>query len=131
MHLMADLQSCSSFVWEDQFSLDDSDIKILQKSSWLLFLDLREYKTADNKRSITDFVRKTSDIVTGRPGRPWLPPPPKYSNKARSKNFSFRHQGYCYIRMFRNYTGQKFPNFYRLWYNFWTIYGCFSFFLIT
>ena len=44
-------------------------------------------------------------------------------NQIRSKNISFKHQGYCFLRMFRNYTDQKFHNFYRVCYNFWTIYG--------
>ena len=67
-------------------------------------------------------------VTTGGPGGPW-PPPPQFTNHKRSKSFSFKHKGYCFLPMFRKYTNQKFYNFYRLCYNFWTIYSGFSFVL--
>ena len=36
-----------------------------------------------------------------------------------------------FLPVFRNYADQKFHDFYRLCYNFWTIYGGFPFFLNT
>ena len=59
-------------------------------------------------------------------------PPFQFLNQTKSKNFSFKRQGYCCsLRMLRNYKEQTFHNFYRVWYNFWTTYGVFSFFLTT
>ena len=60
-----------------------------------------------------------------------LPPPLQFLNQRRSKSFSFKYQGYCFLRVFRNYSDQKFQNFYRVCYNFWTIYSSFSFFNYT
>ena len=57
--------------------------------------------------------------------------PLKCPSQTRSKNFSFKHQGYCFLQMFRYYMDHKFNNFYRVCYNFWTIYGGFLFFLTT
>ena len=45
------------------------------------------------------------------------------------KHFSFKHQEYCFLQVFRKYTDQKFHDFSRVCYIFWTIYGGFSFFL--
>ena len=53
----------------------------------------------------------------------------QFPNQTRSKIFSLTQKGYCFLRMFRNYSGQKFHNFYSACYSFWTIYGGFSFFL--
>ena len=55
-------------------------------------------------------------------------PSRQFSNQEKSTNFSFEHQGYCFLPMFKNYTDQKIHNIYRASYNFWTIYGGFSFF---
>ena len=44
-----------------------------------------------------------------------LPTPPplfQFPNQARSNSFSFKHQGYSFLRVFRNYTDQKFHDFY-------------------
>ena len=63
---------------------------------------------------------------------PKLPPPPlplQFLNQTRSNCFSFKHQGYYFLRVFRNYTDQKVHNFYHVCYKFWTIYGSFLFFL--
>ena len=68
--------------------------------------------------------------TVGGQGGPWSPSL-QFSNQTRSKSFIFKHQEYCFFRMFRNYTDQKFQNFYRACCNFWTLYGGFSFFLIT
>ena len=46
-------------------------------------------------------------------------------NQTSSKNFSFEHEGYCFLWMFGNYTDQIFHNFYRACYKFWTIYAGF------
>ena len=42
-------------------------------------------------------------------------------------SYNFKHQRYCFFWVFRNYTDQKFHNFYHVCYNFWTIHGGFSF----
>ena len=47
----------------------------------------------------------------------------QFSNQARSNSFSFKHQRYCFLRVFRNYADRKSNNFYRVCYNFWTTYG--------
>ena len=52
----------------------------------------------------------------------------QYLSETRSNDFSFKHQGYCCLSVFKNYTNKKFYNFYRVFYNVWTIYGNFSFF---
>ena len=64
---------------------------------------------------------------------PTSPSPPQlqFPNQTRSNSLSLKNQGYCFLRVFRNYTVQKFHYFYRVYYNFWTIYGGFSFFLTT
>ena len=49
--------------------------------------------------------------------------PTSISNQTRTKSFSFNHRGYCFLRMFRNYTDQKFHSFYRVYYNIQTICG--------
>ena len=53
----------------------------------------------------------------------------QFPNQTRSKNFSFKHQRYCFLRMFRNYTDQNFHKLYHVYYNIWTIYW--GFFLTT
>ena len=74
-------------------------------------------------------------ISTYKAAATWGPgghgPQLQFLNQTRSKNFSFKHQGYCFLQMFRNYTDQKYHNFCRACYNFWTIYGVFSFFPTT
>ena len=45
--------------------------------------------------------------------------------------FSFKHQGYFFLRVFRNYSDQKISRFYRARYNSWIIYSGISFFLTT
>ena len=59
------------------------------------------------------------------------PLPLQFPNQIRSNSFSFKHQGYCFLRVLRNYTDRKFHGFYPVCYNFWIIYGGFSFFLTT
>ena len=58
-------------------------------------------------------------------------PPLQFPNQTRSTSFSFKHQGFCFLLALRNYTDRKLHHFYCVCYNFWTIYGGFSFFLIT
>ena len=54
------------------------------------------------------------------------------NNKTKLKRIiSFKCQGYCFLRVSRNYADQEFHNFYLVCYKFWTIYGSFSFFLTT
>ena len=79
----------------------------------------------------TKLTTKLMRFIFSRRPRGAMVPPLQFPNQKMSKSFSFKHQGYCFIRMFRNYMNQKFHNFYRQCYNFWTIYGGFSFFLIT
>ena len=66
-------------------------------------------------------------------GEPWghAPPPRPTSISEPNKvnSFSFKHQGYYFLRAFRNYMDRKFHDFYRVFNNFWTIYDEFSFFL--
>ena len=58
--------------------------------------------------------------------------PLQFSNQKMSSSFSFKHQeGHCFLWMFRNKTEEKFHDFHRVWYYFWTIDGGFSFFPIT
>ena len=70
-------------------------------------------------------------VATGRGGRGRECPPLEFSNQARSTNFSLKHQEYCFLPWFRNYTDHKFYNIYRVCWYFWKIYGGFSFFLTT
>ena len=61
-----------------------------------------------------------------------MPPPPRptsISEPNKVNSFSFKHQGYYFLRAFRNYMDRKFHDFYRVFNNFWTIYDEFSFFL--
>ena len=50
----------------------------------------------------------------GRSCHPNLPPlaPLEFPNQTRPKSFSFKHQGYCFLWLLRNYKDQKFPDFY-------------------
>ena len=49
-------------------------------------------------------------------------------NKVQQFQFQTSDQGYCYLRVFRNYTNQKLHDCYGVCYNFWTYYGSLSFF---
>ena len=53
------------------------------------------------------------------------PTPTSILEHNKVQNSTFKYQGYCFLRMLRNYTDQKFHNFCRVWYNCWTIYGAF------
>ena len=33
--------------------------------------------------------------------------PLQFPNQTRSNSFSFKHQGYCFLRVFRNYADQR------------------------
>ena len=59
--------------------------------------------------------------IEGEAGGPW--PPLQFPNQTRSKSSSFKHQGYCFLWVFRNYMDQKFYNFYHVCCDFWTIHG--------
>ena len=61
-----------------------------------------------NKNAIKRIWTRRS-VATAGPGGPSSLL--QFPNQTRSKNFSFKHQGYCFLRMFRNYTDQKFHNF--------------------
>ena len=61
--------------------------------------------------------------VATRGARGTMLPPLQFPNQTRSNSFSLKHQGYCFLRMFRNYLNQKFHDLYH--FNFWTIYGGF------
>ena len=61
-----------------------------------------------------------------------MPPSPlQFLNQTRPNKFSFKHKRYCFLWVFRNYTNQKFNGFYRVCYNYSTIYDGLSFFLTT
>ena len=64
-------------------------------------------------------------------GQGSMAPPLHFPNQTRSNSFSFKHQGCCFLRVFRNYTDQKLHDFCRVCYIFQTIYGNLSFFLTT
>ena len=69
--------------------------------------------TFSNLEIQTDSGRATGKVV--------MAPPlqfPKQTNKQRPNSFSFKHQGYSFLCVFRNYTDQKFQDFYRLCSNF-------------
>ena len=69
-------------------------------------------------------IFKTRGVATGEGGRVQvaMAPPLQFLNQTRSNSFSFKYQGYFFLRVFRNYTDHKFHDFYRECYNFWTIY---------
>ena len=69
----------------------------------------------------------------GRGARGAMPPPPPFPRlqflyETRFNCLSFKHQGYFSLWVFRNYTDQKFHNYYRVCYKFGKIYGSFSIF---
>ena len=90
---------------------------------------LKECDKASQKLNALACISRYRGPATGGPGGHG--PQLQFPNQTRSKNFSFKHHGYCFLQMFRNYTDQKFHNFCRVCYNFWTIYGGFSFFPTT
>ena len=57
-------------------------------------------------------------------GRGPMPPFNFQTKQTRSNSFSFKHQGYCFVQVFRNYTDQKFHDFY------WVCYSNLRWFLI-
>ena len=61
-----------------------------------------------------DRVVATEERAMG--AMPLLPLP--FLNQARSNSFSFKHKGYYFLWVFRNYTDQKFNDFYGVCYNF-------------
>ena len=58
-------------------------------------------------------------------------PPLQFPNQVNCNSFSFKHQGYCFLSVCRNYMDQKLYDCCRVCYNFLTIYGELSFFLTT
>ena len=56
-------------------------------------------------------------------------PPASISEPNKVQKFQFQTSRILLFRMFGNNKNQKCHNFYRLCYNFWKIYGSFSFFL--
>ena len=62
---------------------------------------------------------------------PHLIRPLQFPNQATSKSFNFKHQGYCFLRMFRNYIDQNFTVMTVYSNNFQLMYSGFSFFLQT
>ena len=70
-------------------------------------------------------------VATGGRDREVMAPLIQFTNQTRSKSFNFKHQGYCFLCMFRNYTDQKFHDFYCVCYNFWSIYDKYECFLTT
>ena len=58
-------------------------------------------------------------------------PPTSISKPNKAQKFYFKHQGYFFLRMFRNYADQKLYSSFFQFCNFWTIYGGVSFFLTT
>ena len=55
-------------------------------------------------------------------GRGAMAPPLQFSIQTKPSSFSFKHEGYCFLMVFRNYTDQKFQDFYSVCYDFRTIY---------
>ena len=70
-------------------------------------------------------------VATGGGEQGIVPPTPPHTHlpPLQFSNLCLQRQGYSFSRMFRNYTDQKSHNLYREYYNFWTVYGDFSFFL--
>ena len=66
----------------------------------------------------------------GGEGRRTMGPPFSISEANRSSNFSFKHQEYCLLRVFSNYTNQKFHDFYRISTIFGQFTAVFHFFLL-
>ena len=77
------------------------------------------------------YILECRGATNGGPGGP-CPPSPPTSNSEPNKvqQFPFQTSGILH-QVFRNYTDQKFHDFYHICYNFWIIYGGFSFFLTT
>ena len=68
-------------------------------------------------------------LATGGEGRgPILPLPYFNPNQTRSNRFGLKHQGYCFLWVFRNETEQNFPDFLHVYYNLWTFTAAFHFF---
>ena len=80
-----------------------------------------------NEKDVILAIDCQSRSHRGRAGGPSL----QFLNQTRLNSFIFKHQGYCFLRVFRNKTDKKFHGFYCLYYNFWTIYGDFTYFLTT
>ena len=96
-------------------------------TSWLTVEYYKYYKYYH----ILPFRICSWDVATwdGRgTGGPTTAPPLQFLNQTRPNRLSFKHQGYCFLRAFRNYTNQKFKTFYHVCYNFWRICSSFSFF---
>ena len=70
-------------------------------------------------------------VATGGGGTGVMPTPPTSISepiKEGSNSFSFKHQRFYFLWMFRNCTDLNFHDFYRACDNFWTISGGVSFF---
>ena len=91
-------------------------------SMYSLSLQTTIFKLKKYCLSSSDFICFTSFITSFQWHTPWGSQGAghsptththtlQFSNQTRSKTFSFKHQGYCLLQMFRNYTDQKFPNF--------------------
>ena len=84
-------------------------------------------KTAKNLIALAR-ISAYMGAATGEPGVGEHGSPLQFQNETRSKNFSLKHRGYCFLQMLRNYTDQNLHNFYWMCYIFWIIYSGFSFF---
>ena len=73
------------------------------------------------------FLEYSSRNVASGGARGVMAPSLQFLNQARSNSFSRENKRYCFLRVFRNHTDQKFHGFYRVCYNLWKIYGGFSF----
>ena len=100
-----------------------SNLSLHQKVSFIKKMYLLKLRTR-----LMRYLILTRGIATVGARGPWSPPL-QFPNQTRSKSLIRKHQGYCFLQMFRNYTDQKFHDLYC--FNFWAIYSGFSFFLIA
>ena len=84
----------------------------------------------ENKKCLTLYPG-AQPLEGGSGGRGAMISSLQFLKQTRSNSFIFIHQRYCFQRVLRNYMDQKFQDIHRVCYNFWAIYGDFSFFLTT
>ena len=94
-----------------------------------------QYREAAKISALTSKQLTKHDYLTGDRGvATWggeqegHAPSPTLQFQNQTNSYSYKHQGYCFLQVFRNCMDQKFYDFCRVCYNFWTIYRGFSFF---
>ena len=95
-------------------------LSLLQKVNNTLIENAKDFHVMTQMYCLLEYI--SNCIKTSEAYIDMQPCKLQFLNQTRSNSFIFKHQEYLFLQVFKNYTDQKFHNFYRQYYNFWTIY---------